>query len=201
MNNPWFVTSRQAGVINRFHSKRLLFPQTIAEHCYHVATLAMELSQNVEEINRERILLYSINHDSAEVFTSDVSGACKAAYPELKKTLDEIEKTWIKENCPQYIQDSFIYLNQKEKLIVKIADLTDGLYTSLVEMRMGNETLKPAIEQIWNALVEKWVQASTIDLTVYKNTDTILQWLEREYEVEIDKSIDFDEESTWEIVQ
>ncbi len=185
----WINTVRGAGKVERFHTKPLLHRQDISQHSFNAMFIALEVMRNVEEVNRERVILYCASHDLPEVCCGDAPGNSKADNPELKEILDRIEKEWVNENCPEYIRQAFIHLSHKEKVICKAADLLEALQTALIEVRLGNDVLKSAVNQIWEALAQKLIEAEKIDLTVANNADKILVWLETEYSDEFMKSV------------
>ncbi len=197
MNKPWFNIARESGAISRFHTRNMLYKQSIAEHSYNAIIIALELMNDVEEIDEKRLILYLSLHDLSEASTGDVHGGAKKHNKELKKILDQMEYTWVKDNVPEYLQHAFV-LSYKEKLIAKISDLLEALHTALIEVRLGNDVLKSAVNDVWNTLVEKFIEASNFDLTLARNTDKILSWLEKEYEIEMSRSIDY-EQCTWEV--
>lgn len=182
MKQPWFNQARESGSVLRYHSKPLLFQQTIAQHSFNSAIIVMELMRGVEDVNSERVIKYILHHDLAEVFSGDASGKAKQDYPELKHITDKIEHDWFVANSPSYVVDSMC-LPPKEKIIAKLADLLEGLHTALIEVRLGNSVLKSAVVNISETLWEK--RESVNDYTLAHNFDKIYDWLCAEYKNEL----------------
>lgn len=185
----WIQKARQAGTVSRFHTKPLLFNQDISQHSFNCTFIAMELCNNVEDVDSNKIIKYVLCHDLAEVFSGDASGEAKKYHPELKEVLDKIEQQWFNEHLPDYLKDVFD-LNPQEKLIAKCADILEGLQTALIDVRLGNTLLESAVRDLYHTLIDKVVD---IEVQGYDNLEEnlakILCWIDREYDKELTKCL------------
>jgi len=188
----WLNKVRESGNISRFHTRNTVYSQSIAEHSFNVAFIAMELMQGIEDINQKRVIQYSLLHDTAEAFTGDVVGNLKQQDKVLKERLDSHERAWFKENVPGHLQNALIYISYKEKLLVKLADLMDALVVSLTEVRLGNMTLKSAVDNIWRNLYHKMIEADSFDKRLGSNAEEILIDIEKEFDEQLKKCVDWD---------
>lgn len=180
--NKWLNTSRIAGELSRFHTRGLIKNQNVATHSFNSVFIALEIAQSVTDISIERIMKYCLLHDLSEIYVSDVSGEVKQDHPELKKLLDSIEKEWVRENIPEYLQPAFL-LNYEEAQICKLSDLFDALITSLTDLRLNNYTLKPAVKNLYQTIQQKLEEVS--NPMIASNAEEILVGIEKEFEKEL----------------
>lgn len=178
----WIYTIRNSGSLERFHTRNLLFKQNIATHSFNVAFLSLEIAQNIKNVSIEKILKNSLIHDASEIYTSDVSGEVKQDYPNLKQILSEIENDWIEENVPNYLMSSFD-LSEDERCIVKFADLLDALMVSLVDLRLGNHMLKPAVKNLWITLENKLSDVGNVKMK--ENVEHLISDIRGDFEIEL----------------
>ena len=80
----------RAGHVKRWHLVPMSVTQTIAEHQYNVAMLCM-LIHPQPDFDTNIAARWALIHDLPEVVTGDVPTHVKAANPELKSLLGEIE--------------------------------------------------------------------------------------------------------------
>ena len=184
----WINTARNAGRINRFHTKPLLFDQDIAQHSFNSLFIMLELAKNADNIDENKLMKYICLHDLGESASGDCVGSSKAEYPELKKALDRVEKDWYDRNLPEYLKSAFD-LNEKEKLVAKISDLLEGLITALTDVSLGNKTLESAVRDIYNTLMNKWVDAETMYDDLEENVGRIVYWIDNEFDEELEKCL------------
>ena len=184
----WINTARNAGRIQRFHTKPLLFGQSIGEHSFNSLFIMLELAKDADNIDENKLMKYVLMHDLCESASGDCVGSTKAEYPELKKVLDSIEQDWFNKHVPEHLQDAFD-LNEKERLIAKLSDLAEGLVTALNDVRLGNKILESAVRDIYNTLMNKWVDAETMYDDLEENVGRIVYWIDNEFDEELEKCL------------
>lgn len=132
--NDFVTMTRKAGSVERYHTERTLMRQSVAEHSYHVANIALELAGNTASLNLVRAALY---HDIAEQYTGDIPAPVKVDWPDLHNALRIIERAFhegAEVECN---------LTPAEQLILKWADALELLYYCIEERLMGNTSLDP----------------------------------------------------------
>lgn len=123
---------RDAGAIKRYHVKRTLRQQTVAEHTFGVLMLVKQVAV-MSLSHQDLVAVYEtiMHHDLPELFTGDVPAPIKRAHPELGPLLDRIES----ELHPLY-QD--YQLEPHMVSLCKWADRMELVLWCLEEVRMGN---------------------------------------------------------------
>lgn len=120
------------GEITRYHTKRVLRPQSVAAHSARVGMLCQlvwpECSAN--------LLRAALLHDISELCTGDVPSPVKWANPALKAELSRV--------TTQYETDHGLRmpLTEDEQLVLRWADLAEGAQFCIEEVRMGNSYLR-----------------------------------------------------------
>ncbi len=132
---------RDAGAVTRYHTKRTLRQQTVAEHTFGMLLLIKQVApmyMGYEGL----VAVYEavMHHDLPELFTGDVPAPIKRANPELGPLLDSIEQ----DLHPLY-QD--YQLNQEQITLIKWADRMELVMWCLEEYRMGNTYVKDTIRR------------------------------------------------------
>lgn len=118
---------RDAGAVKRWHVKRTLRQQTVAEHTFGMLMLVKQVLQSVRKEVYDAIL----HHDLPELFTGDMPAPIKRAHPELGPMMDSIEQ----DLAPLYAEHN---LTVVEEAVIKWADRMDLVLWCLEEVRMGN---------------------------------------------------------------
>lgn len=125
---------RDAGAVKRYHVKRTLRQQSIAEHTFGMLMLVKQVTEGQGEYGlQSRAVLYEaiLHHDLPELFTGDVPAPIKRAHPELGPLMDSIEE----DLAPLYRPDN---LSAEEQALLKWADRMELVLWCLEEFRMGN---------------------------------------------------------------
>ncbi len=129
--------TRKAGAVKRFHTMTTLIEDRVSIHTYNVMNLVIALSPNGPSIELLKSALY---HDVTECLIGDIPTNIKQDNPALDVAFKKIEEGIEKEHGFQF------ELTDEEKLILKIADILEGLWYSIEEVERGNFELKTAVE-------------------------------------------------------
>lgn len=125
-----------AGLVKRYHTWPMLRQQTVAEHCWRVATIYCEIF----EIPRGEILYYCLHHDSGELYAGDVPFTVKQKMPLLGEAMEEAEQYGL-----DNLKITLPALTPSERVRVKICDLLEMYETGMIEYNMGNQYAAPII--------------------------------------------------------
>lgn len=159
-----------ASCINRWQGIRKLIPRNDAEHMWSVAVIAEGLGRiEVEKFNHEvdfaLLLRKAIFHDCLEVETGDISSRVKRKTKAMKKAINDVEVAYYKDDLEKLIPNKWrcdyknFLLNPKDELktiegrIIAVADNIDALNECIQEIKIGNITFKPYLEDIAKAIL------------------------------------------------
>jgi 5'-deoxynucleotidase YfbR-like HD superfamily hydrolase len=81
------LASRMSGEVMRYHAWRTNFPQSGADHQWHVARIHVQ----VFGVPNEYVLAFLLYHDVGELLASDIQFPLKRYAPELKVITDDAE--------------------------------------------------------------------------------------------------------------
>lgn len=157
--------------IYRWEGRQRLMKKNDSEHSFGVALIAEGLSRiEREKFNNEvdelKVLRASLLHDCAEVCMGDIISTVKKQTPAMRKALEEVELKLYKEKLEPLIPESWrpdyerFVLNPKENKttiegrIVAVADNIDALNECIQEVKLGNSTFKPYLENIVDAILD-----------------------------------------------
>jgi len=97
--------------------------QSVAEHSFNVAVIAMELAERLGHDDIERdILWWSLIHDAPETLSGDIDGKFKRDYPSVSEAVHEAEAMafpWFVDEAP----NKYTVVNA----IVKLADKIEAI--------------------------------------------------------------------------
>ena len=126
--------TRKAGLVKRFHTMETHVLDRVAGHTYGVLNLIYILTYRKPSLN---LMCAALMHDNAECLLGDIPTNIKVQYPEIKEAIKRAEDKISKEyDVPK--------LNIEEGLILKTADILEGMYFSVEEVERGNESLRRA---------------------------------------------------------
>lgn len=134
---------RDAGAVKRYHVKRTIRQQTVAEHTFGMLMLVKQVTEGYGAYGLQaRASLYEaiMHHDLPELMTGDVPAPIKRAHPELGPLIDSIEQ----DMYPLYRE---LTLTQEEASLLKWADRMELVLWCLEEYRMGNTYVKDTIRR------------------------------------------------------
>ncbi len=125
--------------VTRFHTEAVIRPQTIADHSFGVAWLCWYLESGAPSSN---LLMAALAHDMAEYATGDMPSPTKrklglgAAFAELEAV------EFAAAGMPNFEAEGM--LSKREAVVLKRADVIEGLLYCLRERAMGNTLLRTA---------------------------------------------------------
>lgn len=133
--------------VTRWNTVPVSKPQSVAEHSWAVAIIALRLADVAEkngewlvgEVNRGALAIAALYHDAPEVFTGDISTPTKMylkRIPDVTEALDELENT----AGDEYIE-SKLWKGGRADDILKLADLYES-WLYLREYGVGNYTYR-----------------------------------------------------------
>jgi len=126
-----------SGMIKRYHTHYIVGEQTVASHAYGVAQIVRHLTN---ENCSKQLIMAALDHDTMEFFTGDIPFPAKKNFNELDKVLDGIEEQLSD-------QHEFIYnLTDKEKTVLKTADLLEMAFFGEYQMSLGNRHGREILE-------------------------------------------------------
>lgn len=121
-----------SGDVVRFHNHVGIDKQKTAEHQWGVALI---LEYIYPECSKS-LLLAALTHDAAEYMTGDIPFPAKQSSPELNDMLREMEMRWEEEN------GVYFDLHHEEKAILKMADILEGMWFCVHQVRVGHINAK-----------------------------------------------------------
>jgi 5'-deoxynucleotidase YfbR-like HD superfamily hydrolase len=154
-----------AGQVRRYHTFPTLQKPTVAQHCWRVATLYIELWG----LPSAEVLQYCLHHDSGELWAGDLPFGAKSRNPDLKEAMNGAEEDGLK-----MLHVELPRLNSLELRRVKLCDLLEMYEFGVHELRMGNSYATLVVNDTWSAALR---------LATLKEYETLLNWrTENEYQ-------------------
>src|SRR5262245_13906419 len=80
----------ESGAVRRYHAKRAVVHQTVADHCWGVCVILMWLYY--PDLPPNKKLQRALMHDAPELITGDIPAPAKWRSPELKTALAKLEQ-------------------------------------------------------------------------------------------------------------
>jgi len=147
-----------AGQVIRYHTWPTLRNQNVAEHCWHVATIYVEMFG----MPRAEVLYFCLHHDSGEMWAGDIPFTGKDRIPGLRQAINASEAQGL-----EVLGITLPELSEEERRRCKICDLLEMHQFGMQEYRMGNKLALPIAEDTLNAayavatgserdLISKW---------------------------------------------
>lgn len=132
---------RDGGAVKRYHVKRTIRTQTVAEHTFGMLMLVKQVvGYQAKEFDMQVVYEAIMHHDLPELMTGDMPAPIKRAHPELGPLMDSIEQ----ELAPLYRD---FELSPLETALCKWADRMELVLWCLEEYRMGNTYVKDTIRR------------------------------------------------------
>lgn len=149
--------------INRWGLMRSSRAENLSEHTVEVSIIAhvLALLAKEEDIRPETVAVAALYHDASEILTGDMPTPVKYNNEELKNAYKAVEKqsahrlaTMLPEELQQEMSGYLTcdLLNDKEKKLLKAADIFSALIKCLDEEAAGNTEFRSAKEQQWEKL-------------------------------------------------
>lgn len=143
MNRMDVYRSRyQAGQVIRYHAWPTLRKPTVAEHCWRVTCIYVE----VFGLPRAEVMYHCLHHDSGELWAGDIPFMAKGRVPGLREAMEASEAQGL-EVLGLKLPD----LTEDERRRLKISDLLEMHEYGMNEFRMGNKFGMPIAEDTLNA--------------------------------------------------
>lgn len=128
---------RLAGMVERYHTWPTLTRQSDAEHSWQVARILLSIAPG-----DHRLLVHALLHDCGEIVVGDLPFPVKSRNPALREAIDGMESyhvrnmlaLWAPELSPYMESD----LDDRQKTLLKIADLLDMLEFGCHEVSLGS---------------------------------------------------------------
>lgn len=133
-----------AGRVKRYHTWPTLHQQTVAEHCWRVAGIYVELFG----MPRAEVLYYCLHHDSGELSSGDMPFMAKDRVPGLRAAMRASEAQGLK-----VLGIKLPKLTKREQWRVKIADLLEMHEFGKIEVMMGNTLAQPIVDDTLSAAI------------------------------------------------
>lgn len=153
-----YSSSYCAGLVKRYHTWPMLREQTVAEHCWRVAGIYVEIFG----LPRAEVLYFCLHHDSGELWSGDIPFKLKKHMPDLGAAMRQAEQAGLDK-----LKIKLPELTEEERIQVKIADLLEMFETGHHEWKMGNTYAEP----IWQDTKEeayKLAEPLHLDHTIFQ---------------------------------
>jgi len=170
------MCARRLQRVSRFAGKPKVQDQTVAEHIFNVAFIAMvlgDLEQSIgNQVNVEMTLRKSLLHDLDESFTGDIVSGFKHHDPKLRDLIETLSARLLaKVLPPEYLKYKRESENSIEDDLVYAADQLDVLLWCIEEQDLGNKTVDSLITDLTSLL--KAINLSSVS-TVLKEVEDLL---------------------------
>lgn len=135
---------RTAGAIQRYHTARTIRTQSVAEHSFGVAQLALLVQPNCSL----EVLSAAIHHDLPELVTGDIPAPVKWENPELGTLLKDLENKFNQKH------NLGTALSSDDWHLLKWCDMAELVLWCMEELELGNQGIRPLIVRGINYLEE-----------------------------------------------
>jgi 5'-deoxynucleotidase YfbR-like HD superfamily hydrolase len=146
---------RRGGAVKRWHTLRTIFGQSVAEHSWGVAALALELWPDCSKT----FLAACIHHDSHEAYLGDIPWTAKRNHPFLAREIKEAEAS------EEALMGVMPQLLEFEKHRLKTADMLELCFFCCEEIDAGNTHMYEPLE---NGLDFLFSHVGTEDIKVWQ---------------------------------
>jgi putative hydrolase of HD superfamily len=133
-------------------------PESVAEHTFGVATLALLIGDTIPGLDRGKLLTIAIVHDMAEALLSDLPASAKRFIGTERKHAAErraLEEMLARlDNCAEYLAlwDEYARGCSREARLIKGIDRIEMLAQALGYERAGNR----ALGEFWEDIEDGW---------------------------------------------
>lgn len=127
----------------RYNTRMRLTDEDVSQHSYFVSLFCLKLMKNIDLTIEEKyeILVKSLLHDLGELETSDIPYDIKQNNPRIKEILSLIEEEYYNKFWNEY-KDILFNENEKEEVILKLADTYSVRQYVLNEITLGNNNIE-----------------------------------------------------------
>ena len=140
----------RASNVKRYHTFPIIGEQTVGHHSHRVALLLIYLTNGKLSCNLIKAALF---HDLAEIHTGDIPATTKWAHPNIADLLKRIENTYELEH------EISVILTEKEKKLLKTADMCELMLFAEEQHMLGNKNAR----ELWCRGYNYLVQLGTYD--------------------------------------
>jgi 5'-deoxynucleotidase YfbR-like HD superfamily hydrolase len=123
-----------AGQVKRYSTWPTIRQPTVAEHCWRVCCIYVELF----DLPRACVFYYMLHHDSGEMWAGDIPFMVKDQTPGLRDAMNSSEAEGLRK-LDLVLPD----LHPLEKVKVKISDILEMCEFGMAEWNMGNRYAIP----------------------------------------------------------
>jgi putative hydrolase of HD superfamily len=133
-------------------------PESIAEHTFGVATLALLVGDDIAGLERGRLLALALLHDLAEVALGDLPSSARrlfgahAKHAAERKALEELFAQLSDQHDYLALWDEYTTASSPEARLVKELDRIEMLMQALLYERAGNHNL----DEFWTNADQGW---------------------------------------------
>lgn len=159
MNILDFLADRRETDVVRWHARRVVQRETLAEHHGRTARTALAICRalhrlGIEEPDTLTAVAMAMAHDAPEVVLGDMPGRAKVIYPPIKQALQHAEHAVISglyADLPQPMRAEYEAEARRiaspapddlESQIVTYADRLEAYTFCLAELDLGNTTMR-----------------------------------------------------------
>ena len=166
MKNSFFALLFRQKYIKRWGLMRNMTEENLEEHSAETAFLAHALAlignkYYGKDYNADKIAVFALYHDAAEIITGDLPTPVKYYSEEMRRNYKEIEASAEKMLLSRLPEDFrgiygniFSGASKEEKKIIKSADKLCALIKCIDEIKSGNIEFKNAEESTRRSLIE-----------------------------------------------
>lgn len=149
MDEALAMRLRRLAEVPRWTVIPVLRRQSVAEHSFHVATVALWLAGRSSavvrgEVDRSDLLTAALTHDSSEAVCGDLPTPSKR---HLEPNLTNLEETLGVKKWPENVRN-----------IVKCADMLEAIMFLREEELMGNKRIDAVLAQILDRFDHQWAK-------------------------------------------
>lgn len=148
------VLYRDAGAVKRYHTKRTLRTQDVAQHTFGMLMLVRQVCPGARKDVYDAIL----HHDLPELFTGDIPAPIKRASPQIGLALELLER----ELTPLHAEFN---LTADEEALVKWADRMELVLWAMEEFELGNRGASAVVQRGLGWITMGRIPACAITLT------------------------------------
>ena len=156
-----FIADKRESDLARWHARRTVQTETLAEHHGRVARATLAICRalrhhEIAEPDTAAALAMALCHDGPEIVTGDMPGIVKADHPALKEALRTVELDVIQNGLYADLPDGLAEQYRRtarriaapepddlEAEIIEYADKVEALLFVLAEAALGNDMSTP----------------------------------------------------------
>ncbi len=164
MANPFPPELRTLAIVPRWCIVNTTLKDNVATHSYYVTVYAYMIAKVIGwKGPKDFLMLSALLHDNNESITGDITGPVKASIMD-EESIDESILELTDQRMEGLIQE---YYDQCDDMvdpgdsgeasdIVKVADKLDALFFLIMNQRMGNTFVEPALDGGMRSLEAAW---------------------------------------------